>query len=91
MSRLTRDRMKKNVFIGFPRSTMPHDSVLHASPIKEKKSPNVLRHESVHMLHLSNDVLKIVLLNGIMRRDSVQLPHQGFIDIFFIFSFLIFL
>jgi hypothetical protein len=73
--------MKKNVLIGSPCGTIPHDNVLHASPIKEKKSPHVLRHESVYMLHLSGTVLKNVLLmcfhGGIMRRDSVQLPRPG--------------
>jgi hypothetical protein len=66
---------EKNVLMGFPCGTMLYDSVFNASPIKEKKSPHVLRHESVHMFHLSNNVVKNVLLicfhGGIMRRDSV--------------------
>jgi hypothetical protein len=43
---------------------MLHDSIINASPIKEKKSPSVLRYDSVHMLRFSNDVLKNVLLNA---------------------------
>jgi hypothetical protein len=62
MLHLIRDRLKKNVLIGFPllvSLAVPcRMSVLNASPIKEKKSPNVLRHKSVHMLHLSSNVLK---------------------------------
>jgi hypothetical protein len=65
--------------MGFPCDTMQRDSVLNASPIKEKKYPNVLRHESVHMLRLSSTVFKNVLLicfhDDTLRRESVQLSH----------------
>jgi hypothetical protein len=77
--------------MGFPCGTMQRDSVLNASPIKEKKSPNTLRHESAHMLHLASNVLKHVLLmyfhDDTMRRDSISLPHQEFLMNFLFFLF----
>jgi hypothetical protein len=74
------------------RRTMLRDSVLNASPIKEKKSPNTLRYDSAHMLHLASNVLKNVLLmyfhDDTMRRDSISLPHQEFLMNFLFSSFL---
>jgi hypothetical protein len=89
MFHLTRERLKKCSY-WFPvryHAAMMAFSMSHL--IKGKTS--TLRRYSVHMFHLSNNVLKNVLLmffpGGTMWHDSVQSFHQKFLRDFLFFLF----